>query len=256
MTKGILNTDFPKGQPVQLRLLRRIIGYKAYALLKAIKLSFPITRETYSQSHEDLELKDFFPNEIGKYLDIGAGYPVYMSNTFFFYKLGWSGILVEPLTENVILGRILRNRDRIIQGIVSAKRELTTFYELDPSFYSTIDSDAVQKWLNFGAVIRKKGKITSIPVSDMDFICTPTEPCLVSIDVEGAELEVLNSFDWNRQKPRVFIIETWEGNSASNNQVDALLTAQGYLKVKRIASNDVWCHITTVKLIDSPPQET
>jgi len=32
----------------------------------------------------------------GKYIDIGAGYPIEISNTFMLYEKGWSGLCIEP----------------------------------------------------------------------------------------------------------------------------------------------------------------
>ena len=38
---------------------------------------------------------------------------------------------------------------------------------------------------------------------------SPDEPYLVSIDVEGAELTVLKTINFNQQRPRVILIESW-----------------------------------------------
>jgi hypothetical protein len=62
----------------------------------------------------------------------------------------------------------------------------------------------------------------------------------VSIDVEGAELEVLESFNWEIQNPRLIVIEIW--NPESKNAVDIrnLLTTQGYKLVEKVSFNEFW----------------
>ena len=39
----------------------------------------------------------------GFYVDIGAHHPKRFSNTYFFYKRGWSGITVEPNSDAIKL---------------------------------------------------------------------------------------------------------------------------------------------------------
>jgi len=54
----------------------------------------------YSQFGEDQILDKLLPEKKGFFLDIGAGRPIRYSNTYLFYKRGWNGILIDPLTAN------------------------------------------------------------------------------------------------------------------------------------------------------------
>jgi len=49
--------------------------------------------KSYSQEGEDMILRRIFERQsTGFYVDVGAHHPKRFSNTYFFYKKGWSGI--------------------------------------------------------------------------------------------------------------------------------------------------------------------
>ena len=72
----------------------------------------PLFRKNYSKSYaqcaEDLIIRFAF-DQMGirkpVYLDIGAHDPIFLSNTYLFYKKGSRGVCVEP---NPMLCKILR----------------------------------------------------------------------------------------------------------------------------------------------------
>ena len=69
-------------------------------LIKSYQISLK-SNKYYSQFGEDTILQKYLQEDKGFYLDIGSGDPVRGSNTFFLYKKGWSGILIDPLTRNM-----------------------------------------------------------------------------------------------------------------------------------------------------------
>ena len=51
----------------------------------------------HGQFEEDKLILKYLPeNPKRQYMDIGAGAPVKLSNTYFFYQMGWNGMLIEP----------------------------------------------------------------------------------------------------------------------------------------------------------------
>lgn len=58
----------------------------------------------YAQNAEDVVLARVFTGlRDGYYVDVGTGHPVVGSTTKHFYDLGWQGINVEPLVEEIEL---------------------------------------------------------------------------------------------------------------------------------------------------------
>ena len=61
------------------------------------------TANSFSQFGEDKTLEKYINDGKGFYLDVGCGEPVRGSNTYLFYKKGFSGLLVDPLSRNIKL---------------------------------------------------------------------------------------------------------------------------------------------------------
>ena len=52
---------------------------------------------SFSQHGEDRLLLEYFHGKPGTYVDVGANYPVKISNTYLLYRNGWRGLTVEPI---------------------------------------------------------------------------------------------------------------------------------------------------------------
>jgi len=79
-----------------LNKLRFFSPRALYEYIEVVEFQRP-TRFSWSQHGEDVTLTSIsgFPS-IGRYLDVGANDPIRFSNTNLLYKLGWSGVNVEP----------------------------------------------------------------------------------------------------------------------------------------------------------------
>lgn len=146
-------------------------------------------------------------NNSGSYVDIGAGAPIWGSNTYLFYRKGWSGITVDPIGFNISLHKIVRPRDHCYQALVSTKAIQKEFCELIPSELSTTDEDIVSTRIKNGATILRKIKIPTITLGQIYDTHQLKRPAILSVDVEGAEMEVLQSNDWSRHTPDLICIE-------------------------------------------------
>ena len=76
-------------------------------------------KKFYGQLSEDAILQTLWPEKKGFYLDIGCGNPIKTSNTYVFYKRGWRGIVIDPVSLNQKLFRILRPKDKFILSVFS-----------------------------------------------------------------------------------------------------------------------------------------
>jgi len=163
----------------------------------------------YSETGEDAVIEQIFANEIGKYVDVGASHPIIGNNTYKFYKRGWQGIGIEPIKIYKKLWKIARPKDEYFQGVVSESLNDVEFVEFSNSLLSSTDKALIQEHMERGiASIRYQVNTISLK-SILPQILTPDEPYLVSIDVEGAELTVLKTINFNKQRPRVILIESW-----------------------------------------------
>jgi len=96
------------------RMLKKIMGEKLSNKLKKLKRKYldNYSIKIYSQDGEDIILKEFFSGkEKGFYVDIGAHHPLRLSNTYLFYKKGWSGINIDAMPGSMKIFNKKRRRD-------------------------------------------------------------------------------------------------------------------------------------------------
>ena len=219
-------------------------AFTLYILSLNIKARFRRSqaRKGFSQTGEDLLIAKFFPElDNGFYLDVGSGQPVIGSNTYFFYRQGWRGILIDPIPRNVQLTRLLRSRDRVIESLVGEIRESRNFFEFEPYEYSTTVASTAEKLITSGEVnLVRILKFNTIPISDLDLCFQPIDPCFLTVDVEGFDLQVLRSIDWDRFRPRVVCVEAWESNVSANSKIHDLLTLNGYIEMEKTVLSKIY----------------
>lgn len=213
---------------------------KLYFVALSLFLSTNPRVKFYGQCGEDKFLSEYLPESDGFYLDVGAGQPVRGSNTFYFYKKGWSGILIEPIEFNIKLLKLFRRRDLVIQKLVGLSEEPVVFYEFVPTEYSTTVKTIADDLVNQGKLFQKSYILDSIAISNLDIISKPQNPSLLSVDVEGADLDVLNSIDWLKFKPRVICVE--EAGIANSILIKEKIESEGYTLVKDSGASKIYLH--------------
>jgi FkbM family methyltransferase len=173
-----------------------------------------VGQESYSQCGEDLAVRFFLHYRgIGKmtYLDIGANDPIELNNTYFFYRLGFRGVLVEP---NPAFGERLKSVRRhdttLIAGIgVAAAREADFYVMNQPalSTFSKEQADEAAKSLA-NVAISEVIKVPLLNINDVMLEHWNGAPTFVSIDTEGMDLSILKTIDFARFRPKVICAET------------------------------------------------
>jgi FkbM family methyltransferase len=151
------------------------------------------------------------------YVDVGCHNPKRGSNTFLLYKKGWRGVLIDLEDEKVLACKLARPRDIVVKAAVSNVEEFVDIYS--PSSFSTnttIDVDALVDRAGYEVIDTTKTRTLN---SILDEQNCPAEFGLLSIDVEGVDYKVLLSLNFDKYKPEVICIETWE----SHQGIDAIL---------------------------------
>ena len=202
---------------------------------------------SYSQWGEDAVISQFLHSKVGSYIDIGSGHPVKGNNTYFLYQRGWTGILIDPIAVNVELTKKYRPKDEILQRIVSNSIDSLDFWEFYNYRISTTNSNRAKLLLDQEESLKAKYSVTSISlskiISNYD-IQTKVMPELLSIDVEGSELEVLSSNDWNIFNPRVVCIEILNECLTEelfrNNEVFSFLFSKGYVLRASVGNSQIF----------------
>lgn len=166
---------------------------------------------SFSQEGEDLILKRYFHGkEKGFYLDIGAHHPRRFSNTYIFYKSGWNGINIDPRPGCMQLFNSRRPRDINLELGISRNEEELIYYMFNDSALNTFNGELAQNRVDQTAyrIIDKK-KIKTFPLHKIlsEYLEDGANIDFMTIDVEGLEIEVLLSSDWNKFRPTLLLIE-------------------------------------------------
>lgn len=203
-------------------------------------LRFGTHQKSWAQSGEDLVIETLLDNEPGGYLDVGAGRARRFSNSYLFYRKGWSGYAVDPLASNLKEFRRLRPRDSFIQAVAGPSSSVVDFYELSPYEYSTLNKRVAVERVQSGSILLGVKQVQMLAIKDLPLSVEPASNFFFSLDAEGQELDVLRGISWQAFSPRVICIEALEIARAS----DALdmLQGHGYELVARIEHNLILCH--------------
>ena len=238
MLKKVLFKVLPP--KIQFKIRSSILG-QIIILIKSYKLSLK-SNKFYSQFGEDTILQKYLQENKGFYLDIGSGDPVRGSNTFFLYKKGWSGILIDPLSRNVFSSKVIRRKDKIIRGLVGATDRSYPFYEMYPYEYSTTNNEIVKDLINNGkAKLVKKVQLNTFSVSELNLNINLDQPSLLSVDCEGFDLEVLKTIDLKTIEFRIICVEDFDYNPAYKSSViNQYLNENGYEIVDRAGPSSIY----------------
>lgn len=169
---------------------------------------------SYSQCGEDLIIR-FILNDLGKttisYLDIGAHHPTYINNTALFYKTGSRGVSIEP--DPFLFETIAKERPEDINlniGIGGQPvRSEADFYILSEKTLNTFSKEEAERCVSYGnKKIEKVVKLPLVPINEIIQQHFHPVPDFVSLDVEGYDIVILKSFDFEKFRPKVWCIET------------------------------------------------
>lgn len=219
-----------------LKLLRKHIPAPVKIIVRLVRKLFvdEYAIKSYSQEGEDMILNRIFEGKRqGYYVDVGAHHPRRFSNTYFFYKRGWSGINVEPNPNGIRNFNADRSCDVNLQCGVSDCEGTLRYYYFDDPALNTFDESVVK--LRLETTPYKLVKQDDIPVARLDSILKKYLPMgkqidFLSVDVEGFDFSVLKSNDWNLFRPSCVLAEVLNATleEAINGEIAQFMREQEY----------------------------
>jgi FkbM family methyltransferase len=165
---------------------------------------------SFSKSGDDIQLMKLINNKVpGTYVDIGCWHPVRASNSYYFYVRGWKGICIDPNPELKVLYDKFRSKDNFINAGIGKSETVLEYFMLQESSMNTFSKDFLEKHQLESKVIKK----INIPLYSLkevlDINLDKTDRLdFFDIDVEGFDLEVLKTNDWDVYRPKVIVIES------------------------------------------------
>jgi len=161
---------------------------------------------SWSQDGEDVVLMDL-AQDPGVYVDVGAHHPTRFSVTRHLYEAGWRGVNIDASPGFASLFDAARPQDTNVEALVGHPGIRTFHRFVDPA-YSTLDPDIARELRNRGVELVGVEEVEVQSLSSiLNKVLTPQPIGLLSIDVEGADLEVLQSHDFVAYPPERILVE-------------------------------------------------
>ncbi len=188
--------------------------------------------DCYSQEGEDMLIRRFIgKKKTGFFVDVGAHHPIKLSNTYHFYRRGWRGINIDAMPGSMQLFQRLRPEDINLEVAIGEQEGEVNFYLFDEPAFNTCNPNQAEGHSHVQQVpMRPLGAILRENVPDgqqIDFL---------SVDVEGLDLEVLKSNDWDGFSPSFILIESLMTHSieeAMRSDLALFLYDKGYQLVAK-----------------------
>ena len=188
-----------------LRALRAVLARLRYRVSQGGRASF-------AQCGEDLIIAYVF-NALGRktitYLDIGAHHPSYLSNTYYFYLRGHRGVCVEP--DATLLAAFGRERggDTLLNVGIAPQEGEADLYVLSTPTLNTFSRAEAERFAAYG--VQRIERVEKVAIRNVNAVMREHfsgPPDLLSLDVEGLDLPILQSLDFETRAPDVCCVET------------------------------------------------
>jgi len=205
----------------------------------------------YSQCGQDEFLyRTFFKGKTdGTFIDIGAHDGVTYNNTYFFEKnLGWKGICIEPHPD--VFNQLKNNRHCVcVEGCIYDKSATVKFLKVVSHIgehtnmlsgilenYDDRHLMRVQSEISEGKGACETIEVKCYKINDLLKQQGIKHIDYLSLDIEGGELDVLKSIDYDAYEIDVIDVE----NNYKTDEFEKFLTQKGFEKFKTLAWDDIY----------------
>lgn len=210
---------------------------------------FKYVKNIKSQLYQDVFASFVIGNQFDKtFLEFGATDGLELSNSFMLENtLNWSGVLSEPSPQwHEVLNENRKYTKIIKKCIWSESGKILDFFMSDRGNFSTlnefIDSDKYSMPLNTESR-KKAGKLITVETISLNDVIKEyfnnTSPSYISIDTEGSEFKILESFNFENYRPKVFTVE--HNFTELQSKIDELMVSKNYERIfRKLTSFDAW----------------
>lgn len=168
----------------------------------------------------------------GIYVDVGCNHPMVGNTLYSLYKTGWRGLNLDLTANNIQLCKTVRSRDISVQCAVSRERGEISSYIFDQgSGLNTLNKEAAEAGVKLIGKPYTIEKIRSIPLNDIIHeTLGDVKIDVLNVDVEGNEMLVLDTFDFEKFAPDIITCEI-HGDTLEqiiDHDVYKLIQSKGY----------------------------
>ena len=179
--------------------------------------SCEFSKKTYGLDELDLRIIEHLPIKIGFFVEIGAYDGITQSNSVLLEKQGWNGLFIEASPGN--FAKCCKNRPNMITehaACVSKAYDKLCITITDVGLMSMTTNSAMrgherETWLERGEGFNKgERQNIDVPATQISKLFDKHQIEMVDLlilDVEGAEIDVLDGLDFDQHAPAYIVTE-------------------------------------------------
>lgn len=195
----------------------------------------------YSQTGQDLYISSLLFNiltnseETCYIVDIGCNHPEHFSNSLFLEKyFGCKTIAIDPIHEFQPLWSSMRPDAKFICAAIGELEQQTNLEIAEDSMFSALEGSRSKHTGNLSSnrlveVVKLSTILKSLGINRV---------LLIAIDVEGFEMEVLKSIDFDSVEIKCFLIENNSQNLMGSEDIRNFLYDRGFILYARFGYLD------------------
>lgn len=182
----------------------------------------------------------------GFYVDIGANHPKKNSNTYYLYKQGWSGVAVDGNQYFEGLWHEHRPLDKFLTSLVSGEIKEVDFRIFPDDTMSSMNSEQIKLYEGrFNEKIINVIPATTTTLANLkQEYFQEKEVHLLSVDIEGEDLNCLIGANFESWKPGVVVVEIKHLSlyDVGSSDIVKFLTSHGYRFISKTPLNAIFVY--------------
>lgn len=194
--------------------IRETATTKTLILFNCIRINLKkiYHKKTYSQDGEDVVLEAFYAEKFnykGFYVDIGALHPLRCSNTQIFYEKGWRGINIDATPGSMKEFEKIRPEDINVEAAISNVEQKLFYYLMHEPGLNNFSAERTEYLASFGYHLKEKIELETSTINSIleKYLPVNQKIDFINVDIEGHDVEVVKSLDFEKYAPDYFLIE-------------------------------------------------
>lgn len=228
-------------------MIDRLLGF--LRKWRTLRHDSHVGRISFAQEGEDVLLWRLMDghHEPSRFVEVGCHHPFRHSNTAFLYRRGWRGLAIDPNPAFEAEFRRSRPGDTYLCSAVGTRAGTAEYFMFDEPLYNTLSGERAHDLQARGAAALL-GRVM-VPVTPLAALLARAWPggCTIrflSIDCEGADLDVVRSHDFDRYPVDFICVETRFGGigDALDEEMVAELRKLAFLPVAKLWKSMLLVH--------------
>lgn len=203
---------------------------------------------SFSQSGEDIIMEYLLGLRnisVPTFLDIGGYHPVYANNTYKFFLKGARGVNIDANPAAIESFKKKRPQDVNLNVGVGSEEGTFPFFIMEEESLNTFSIEELGNLKLSGHSLKQGLDIPVVKVNKIFEQYFKENGCdLFSLDAEGADFDIIRSFDFNKYAPKVICIETInytpDGTGSKRTDLCSYIEEKGYFEYANTNINSIY----------------